>query len=125
MLQITFINAIKYTPAEGKVQVIAEQAGDWVKIWVKDTGIGISPEDIPKLFNSQEHFIRKGTQNEKGVGLGLMLCKEFVEKSGGIITVSSQVNEGTTFCFEIPAEKWVLLIALKLQVRINPLIIKF
>lgn len=98
------INAIKYTPAQGKIQITAVHQGHWVNICIQDTGVGIPPEDLPKLFNAQEHFTRKGTQNEKGVGLGLMLCKEFVEKGGGKISVASQVNQGTTFCFTIPAQ---------------------
>jgi len=104
------INAIKYTPAQGNITITAKinhasRLQPWVKVCVADTGIGIPQEEIPKLFNAQEHYTRKGTQNEKGVGLGLMLCKEFVEKSGGTITVSSKLNEGTVFCFEVPGKE--------------------
>lgn len=97
------INAIKYTPPQGKITITAQQEKDLVKVWVKDTGVGIPAKDLPKLFDAQEHFTRKGTQNEKGVGLGLMLCKEFVEKNGGTISVSSQENQGTSFCFSLLA----------------------
>ncbi|OJJ18917.1 hypothetical protein BKI52_24295 [marine bacterium AO1-C] len=101
------INAIKYTPTQGRITITAhtQNASDaqpWVQICVADTGIGIPETELPKLFNAQEHYTRKGTQNEKGVGLGLMLCKEFVEKSGGTISVTSKLNEGTVFCFEVP-----------------------
>ncbi len=101
------INAIKYTPAQGCITITAQtrsssDAPPWVQICIADTGVGIPEAELPKLFNAQEHYTRKGTQNEKGVGLGLMLCKEFVEKSGGTITVTSQLNEGTVFCFEVP-----------------------
>ena len=104
------INAIKYTPAHGKITITANDVSSTnpdhplVRICVTDTGIGIPKAELPKLFNAREHYTRKGTQNEKGVGLGLMLCKEFVEKSGGTITVSSKLNEGTTFCFEVPGK---------------------
>jgi len=102
------INAIKYTPNQGNITITAQtqnssNAQPWVQICVADTGIGIPETELHKLFNAQEHYTRKGTQNEKGVGLGLMLCKEFVEKSGGTITVSSKLNEGTVFCFEVPS----------------------
>ncbi|HAS42137.1 MAG TPA: histidine kinase [Microscillaceae bacterium] len=104
------INAIKYTPNQGHITITAQtqnspNAQPWVQICVADTGIGIPETELPKLFNAQEHYTRKGTQNEKGVGLGLMLCKEFVEKSGGTITVSSKLNEGTVFCFEVPGKE--------------------
>jgi len=63
-------------------------------IAIKDNGIGILKKNIDKLFRPEIHFTTKGTDNEKGSGIGLTLCKEFVEKNGGIINVKSTKNKG-------------------------------
>lgn len=95
-------NAIKFTYPGGIVRITAEQkAGEW-SVSVQDNGIGMKKENIEKLFRIDQNYSTFGTQNEKGTGLGLILCKEFVEKHGGTIRVESQPYNGTTFCFTIP-----------------------
>ena len=72
-------------------------------ISVKDNGIGMTAEMLNNLFHIDADTKRPGTNNEKSTGLGLLLCKEFVEKLGGKITVESELNKGTVFSFHIPA----------------------
>ena len=97
VLRNLLVNAFKFTHKQGKVIIQAQEEGGKTLITVQDTGIGIAQENLPKLFNIQQHFSTKGTQNEKGIGLGLYLCKEFIEKHQGTISVQSQVGKGTTF----------------------------
>lgn len=94
-------NAIKFTPNLGKVYVGASVKNDIVEIFVKDTGTGISNENIQRLF-SNNYFTTNGTANESGTGLGLMLCKEFLAKNGGEIFVESEVGKGSKFTFTLP-----------------------
>jgi signal transduction histidine kinase len=96
-------NAIKFTPKQGFVKVSAEVRHDYVHVLVTDSGIGIKPETIGKLFKIETSFTTRGTENEKGTGLGLLLCKEFVEKHGGKIWVESEKGKGSTFSFSLPA----------------------
>ncbi len=98
-------NAIKFTDEEGKIFIMVEPTDSILNIHVQDTGIGISQEDQNKLFNSQNHYTTRGTNNEKGTGLGLMLCKEFVEKNGGTIELTSQKGEGSTFTIKLEKEQ--------------------
>ncbi|GAA4297272.1 tetratricopeptide repeat-containing sensor histidine kinase [Nibribacter koreensis] len=101
-------NAIKFCQEEDLVEVTATVTGqDLVQVSVKDTGKGISPENQLKLFGPN-HYKESGTANEKGNGLGLMLCKEFIEKNGGTIWVESQVGQGSQFHFTIPLRTEVL-----------------
>jgi PAS domain S-box-containing protein len=96
-------NAIKFTPVGGQVKVTADYESDQsVKISISDTGIGMPPEMISKLFLLNEKSNRTGTEGEPSTGLGLLLCKEFIEKHGGIIWVESEVGKGSTFSFVIP-----------------------
>lgn len=94
-------NAIKFTPEHGKVVVEAREQSDWVEIYVKDTGIGIAPENMARLFGAS-YFTTRGTSNESGTGLGLKLCKEFLEKNGGQISVDSIPGQGSTFMITLP-----------------------
>ncbi|SFF29473.1 tetratricopeptide repeat-containing sensor histidine kinase [Thermoflexibacter ruber] len=94
-------NALKFTSQEGKVSIKAEAGQDFVKIAVSDTGVGMAEEKLHKLFTPAVTST-KGTDEEKGTGLGLMLCKDFVEKNGGQIWVESQVGKGSTFYFTLP-----------------------
>lgn len=98
-------NSIKFTYPGGKITLSAERIDDFVKISVSDTGIGIEKEDIKRLFQLDNHLHNAGTSNEKGSGLGLMLCKEMIEKLGGTITVVSQPGKGSIFSFTIPSGK--------------------
>jgi signal transduction histidine kinase len=95
-------NALKFTPANGYVEVAAMQNEKVLKVSISDTGIGISKEDLPKLFRIDEKYRDSGTAGEMGTGLGLILCQELVEKSGGKIWVESEIGEGSTFTFTLP-----------------------
>ena len=95
-------NAIKFTYPGGKVTVASFIKEDEIIISVADTGVGIPEERIGRLFEIGEAYSTRGTQNEKGTGLGLILCKEFIEKNNGRIWVESTPGAGTTFYFSIP-----------------------
>lgn len=94
-------NAIKFTHPGGKVIVSAARKNGKVAVSVNDTGIGIPEADMERLFTLHGVSV-KGTQLEKGTGIGLAVCKEFVERNGGSISVKSTINVGTTFEFTIP-----------------------
>lgn len=94
-------NAIKFTPALGTISIAAEERGDFLHVLVTDTGIGMSPSVVESLFSNEIHSTM-GTANEKGTGLGLKICKEFVERGGGKIWVQSEPDKGSTFGFSIP-----------------------
>jgi len=95
-------NAIKFTSSDGTISIFAQDIGGKIKISVKDTGVGIPKDGIDKLFKIESSFSTYGTNQEKGTGLGLILCKEFVEKNNGKISVESEVGKGTTFLIELP-----------------------
>lgn len=95
-------NAIKYTDHNGQINVALELENGHLKISVRDTGVGMEPELIERLFEKQYHFTSPGTQNERGTGLGLKLCKEFIEQQKGTISVESQPGVGSNFSFTIP-----------------------
>jgi signal transduction histidine kinase/ligand-binding sensor domain-containing protein len=95
-------NAIKFTPEKKTVTVSVKEDGDFFEVVVADKGMGISPENIQKLFRIDLKYKTTGTAGETGTGLGLVLCKEFVEKNGGKIWCESQEHIGTTFHFTIP-----------------------
>jgi signal transduction histidine kinase len=95
-------NAIKFTKAGGFVSVAVWQDQHNNYIAVKDTGIGLTEEQKNKLFNPEKAFSLRGTSNEKGTGLGLILCKEFIEKHKGTIQVESELNKGSTFSVALP-----------------------
>lgn len=95
-------NAIKFTHPGGEIIVRAELLNYDLQISVKDTGVGIASQNLVKLFRIDETYSVTGTNNEKGTGLGLILCKEFVEKHKGKIWVESKVDKGSTFFFTIP-----------------------
>jgi PAS domain S-box-containing protein len=97
-------NAIKFTPKSGEICVSASTTPDnSVEIKISDTGIGMDKELIGKLFQLNEKTSRKGTEGEPSTGLGLLLCKEFIEKHGGKIWVESEERKGSTFTFILPA----------------------
>jgi len=97
-------NAIKFTPKDGTINIEAKRKADHVEVSISDTGVGMEKETIEKLFEIETSFTSRGTENEKGTGLGLLLCKEFVEKHGGTIWVSSEKGKGSTFTFSIPVK---------------------
>jgi PAS domain S-box-containing protein len=103
ILRNLITNAIKFTKKGGKVTVSAtEKENGFVQFMVKDSGIGMTPDMIKNLFHIEFNTCRPGTEDEPSTGLGLILCKEFVEKHGGKIWVESEVGKGSTFYFSIP-----------------------
>lgn len=98
-------NAVKFTPMGGAVSISAIKEGECVKINVSDTGIGISDENLSKLFDEKQQISSLGTNNEAGSGLGLILCKNFIQANNGKISVESVLDKGSTFTIEIPVEK--------------------
>jgi signal transduction histidine kinase len=101
VLRNLVLNAIKFTESGGKVEVDASITNNELVVSVKDNGIGISPEVQKILFEKTSGYSTRGTANEKGTGLGLILCKEFVEKNGGRIWLESEIGKGSTFYFTI------------------------
>ena len=95
-------NAIKYTHANGQIDISAVQNQNNIEITVSDNGVGMSEETRNRLFKIETNTTTRGTQNEKGSGLGLILCKEFVEKHGGEIWVKSELAKGSDFVFSLP-----------------------
>jgi signal transduction histidine kinase/ligand-binding sensor domain-containing protein len=102
VLRNLITNALKFTHKNGLVEVSSITSLKHLEIAVSDNGIGISQESIAKLFRIDSNLSTRGTENEKGTGLGLILCKEFVEKHGGTIWVESNEGEGSTFKFTLP-----------------------
>ena len=95
-------NAIKFTNDGGEVAIGAqEKETEWL-VTVEDNGVGINDNVLKILFDKTAPYTTRGTANEKGTGLGLILCKEFVEKNGGKIQVQSQVGKGSKFSFTVP-----------------------
>lgn len=94
-------NAIKFSSEKGEVIVSGNIEGQFVEVSVTDTGIGLSQEELQKLFNPSAHFTKVGTGNEKGMGVGLLLAKEFVDKNGGMMTVKSESDKGSKFSFTL------------------------
>jgi signal transduction histidine kinase len=103
-------NALKFTPEGGQVTLSAQTNGlssdlegtQWVEVSISDTGVGLSQEDINKLFKIEVYHTTQGTAQEKGTGLGLILCQEMVEKNGGRIWVESELGKGSVFKFTVP-----------------------
>ena len=98
-------NAIKFTPEQGKIELSAIDKGNKVEISVLDNGPGISPVDLNKLFKIEEDNRLIGQSAEKGTGLGLILCRELVERQHGTISVESTLNQGSRFTFSLPKTK--------------------
>jgi two-component system, sensor histidine kinase and response regulator len=94
-------NAIKFTPEQGRVSIDAYRTSSFVEVVVEDTGTGMSDEALQKI-NTNSYFTTRGTSNESGTGLGLMLCKEFLAKHGGRMYVESELGKGSTFSFTLP-----------------------
>jgi signal transduction histidine kinase len=101
-------NALKFTHPGGSVTISAKEHEELLTVTVADTGIGIGQEHLPKLFRIDSKFTRSGTAKERGTGLGLILCKEFVERNGGTIWVESEKEQGTTFYFTLPVMRRML-----------------
>jgi signal transduction histidine kinase len=102
ILRNLFSNAIKFTNLGGKIDISAVSQQDHIEISVADNGVGITEENQKKLFGADVNFTLLGTESESGTGLGLMLCKEFVEKHDGKIWVESEPGKGSKFVFTLP-----------------------
>jgi signal transduction histidine kinase len=98
-------NALKFSYRKGKIIIGANTIEGYVEIYVRDFGTGISVEEIDMLFRIDSKFSAPGTEKEQGTGLGLKLCREFVEKQGGRIWVESEVNKGSCFHFTVSIPK--------------------
>ncbi|MCK4981240.1 MAG: HAMP domain-containing histidine kinase, partial [Candidatus Delongbacteria bacterium] len=96
-------NAIKFTYNQGTVSIKSRKLDKYIEIEIADTGIGIDPECIEKIFDVDSKLTTKGTNNEEGTGFGLALCKEFVEINNGKIMVKSELGVGSSFLFTIPS----------------------
>ena len=95
-------NAIKYSNNEGNITISVVSNEDTITTLVEDQGVGIEPQNISKLFRIDVNYFTRGTDNEEGTGLGLILCKEFIEKNKGKIWVESVPGKGSTFSFSLP-----------------------
>jgi len=95
-------NALKFTPDKGIISISADQKLDHIEVSVADTGVGIQNEKLLTLFNKDTNETTAGTADEKGSGIGLVLCKDFVEKLGGTIWAESELGTGSVFKFTIP-----------------------
>lgn len=98
-------NAVKFSPSNTEITIKLNDIGDFYELIVSDKGVGMTPEQLDKLFKLGENISTVGTQGEKGSGIGLILCQEFVERNGGKIRIESQVGEGTTFFITLPKSK--------------------
>ncbi|HMH34492.1 MAG TPA: HAMP domain-containing sensor histidine kinase [Puia sp.] len=93
-------NAIKFTPEKGTISISLKEKNTVTEVSVQDTGVGMSPEYLEKI-NQNNYFSTKGTSSESGTGLGLMLCKEFLQKNGGQLYISSEPGKGSVFAFTV------------------------
>ena len=102
VLRNLITNAIKFTNPGGRILATAIRDTGCVKFCIKDNGVGMSQEIINDLFKTEKVITTKGTNSEVGTGLGLLLCKEFIDMHRGSIWAESQIGQGTTFFFTIP-----------------------
>jgi signal transduction histidine kinase len=101
VLRNLLANAIKFSTHGGTIIIRQKELADEVEISVSDAGIGMSADDLAKLFHAETHFSNPGTLKEKGIGIGLLLTKEFIEKNEGTIRVTSELGKGSTFTFTL------------------------
>ena len=94
-------NSIKFNEHGGMIRLSLRNRKSKMEISVADSGVGISLDELQKLFNPETHFTKPGTKQEKGIGIGLLLTKEFVESNGGSIWVTSELGKGATFTFTL------------------------
>jgi signal transduction histidine kinase len=102
IIQNLLTNAIKFTKTDGQIIVSATAQNNFIEIVVQDNGIGIEEGKSDQLFNFNSIYTTNGTEGERGTGLGLALCKDFVEKNGGKIWVESELGKGSKFSFTLP-----------------------
>ncbi|MFA9213851.1 MAG: ATP-binding protein [Candidatus Methylacidiphilales bacterium] len=97
-------NAIKFCKKNDSITITVQKNDNQLLVSVKDSGLGISKENLDKLFNNNDSISTFGTNKEKGIGIGLNLCKTFLNKNNGDIWVESEENKGSTFTFSLPLE---------------------
>jgi signal transduction histidine kinase len=105
MLSVTrniLSNAIKFSHPKSEVLIAAEIKNDMVIVSITDNGVGMDPEQLKKIFENPEENQSTGTMGERGSGLGIMICKTFLNLHGGDIWAESKFGEGTTFFFNLP-----------------------
>nr|WP_262921269.1 ATP-binding protein [Maribellus maritimus] len=97
-------NAVKFTSAGGEIKLSASAKSDdkWVEVKIQDNGVGMDKEQLKNLFRIGKVKSKPGTANEKGTGLGLILCKEFIDLNNGKLTVESEPGKGTLFSVFLP-----------------------
>lgn len=98
-------NAIKFTPEYGRIEASTEEKENMVQFSIKDNGIGISEDKLELLFSESSFYSTEGTNEEKGTGLGLILCKDFINRNGGAFWAESEEGKGSVFYFTIPKAK--------------------
>ncbi len=105
VIRNVIFNAVKFTRKSGNISVTARKAGSNIEVCVQDDGIGMSEAILASIFTVDKNKRQMGTDGEKGTGLGLILCKEFVEKHGGIIWLESEQGKGTKVFFTLPYDQ--------------------
>lgn len=95
-------NAVKFTKRDGLVRLVVERENDMVRLMIRDTGVGMDQQTLDRLFTLDKKVSLRGTEGERGTGLGLILCKEFIEKHGGNICAESTCGQGSTFTIFLP-----------------------
>jgi len=98
-------NAIKFTNPDGEITLRVGQKEDYIEVYIIDDGIGMNHECLRKLFRIDTYYSTSGTMGESGTGLGLIICKEFIEKNNGRIKASSNEGSGTTMTFTLTSAK--------------------
>ena len=102
ILRNLLANAVKFTSAGGQVKVAGKVNDGRIEIYVEDNGLGMHEDEIKNLFQPESSFTTRGTNQETGSGIGLLITKEMISKNGGNIWVSSRKDEGTVFTFTLP-----------------------
>jgi signal transduction histidine kinase len=105
ILRNLIVNAIKFTRNHGKIEIYSMPVGEFIEVTVSDNGIGIEDKDKTKLFKSDFNESKPGTDNEKGSGLGLVICKRFVDRHQGKIWIENKNEKGSAFKFTLPIYK--------------------
>lgn len=98
-------NAVKFSPEGGRIVISVHETPTHAVVSVRDFGVGIDEQDLPKLLNPEMHHTTYGTKNEEGSGLGLQLCQDLTRRNGGEITIESKKGEGSTFSFSIAKQQ--------------------
>ncbi|MBI3219505.1 MAG: hypothetical protein HYZ44_08340 [Bacteroidetes bacterium] len=102
ILRNLFNNAIKFSQRDGEVVITTEIKNQFCFISIQDNGIGMTQAEVDMILNTNEYFTKVGTDQEKGTGLGLLLCKDFIKRNGGEFSISSKLKVGTRVTFSLP-----------------------